>query len=181
MEMEKGLDSGPVYRTEICRLDGSEYADTLEYTLGKMAAAVAPQTLCDIAAGKLAGVPQDQTRVTVCRKISKREGRFSWNYDAGRIERMSRAYFPWPGAVCDVCAPNGSRSVINICKAKVLSGFDLAPGECADLPGRLVVGCGSGALEILELIPSGAKRMNAAAFRNGMRGQLPVFPEEISI
>jgi methionyl-tRNA formyltransferase len=52
----------------------------------------------------------------------------------------------------------------------------------AELPGKLIVGCGGkNALEILELIPSGAKRMNAAAFRNGLRGQLPVFPEEISI
>ena len=95
---------------------------------------------------------------------------------------MTRAFYPWPGAVCDYLNSSGTPGVINICKAAVVSGFDLAPGECADLPGRLIVGCGNGsALEILELIPSGAKRMNAAAFRNGLRGQLPVFPEEISI
>lgn len=182
MEMEKGLDSGPVYRTEYCQLDGSEYADSLELKLGEIAAAVAPETLCDIASGKLKGVPQDLSQVTVCRKISKSEGRFSWNFDASRIERMTRAFFPWPGAVCEYLNPAGASGVINICKAAEVSGFQLAPGECADLPGRLVVGCGNHtALEILELIPSGAKRMNAAAFRNGLRGKLPVFPEEISI
>ena len=183
MEMEKGLDSGPVYRTEYCPLTGEEYADSLEIKLGELAAAVAPETLCDIADKKLPGIPQDQSLVTVCRKISKSEGRFSWHWDAGRIERMSRAFFPWPGAVCEFQNPAGGASgVINICKAKVVSGFELAPGECADLPGRLVVGCGNGtALEIIELIPSGAKRMNAGAFRNGLRGKLPVFPEEISI
>ena len=182
MEMERGLDSGPVYRTEYCQLAGNEYADTLELKLGSLAAAVAPETLCDIAAGKLAGVPQDQSQVTVCRKISKSEGRFSWNFEASKIERMTRAFFPWPGAVCEYLNPGGSGGIINVCKAAVVSGFQLAPGECADLPGRLVVGCGNGtALEILELIPSGAKRMNAGAFRNGLRGKLPVFPEEISI
>lgn len=182
MEMEKGLDSGPVYRTEYCPLDGSEYADALELKLGEIAAAVAPETLCDIAAKKLPGVPQDQSLVTVCRKISKSEGRFSWNFNAEKIERMTRAFFPWPGALCDYLNPAGNAGVLNICKAAVISGFQLAPGECAELPGRLIVGCGGNtALEILELIPSGAKRMNAAAFRNGLRGGLPIFPEEISI
>ena len=182
MEMERGLDSGAVYRMEYCPLDGSEYADALELKLGNIAAAVAAETLCDIASGKLHGVPQNPELVTVCRKISKREGRFSWDLDAEKIERMTRAFFPWPGAVCEYLNPGGSGGIINVCKAAVVSGFQLAPGECADLPGRLVVGCGNGtALEILELIPSGAKRMNAGAFRNGLRGKLPVFPEEISI
>jgi methionyl-tRNA formyltransferase len=163
-------------------LDGSEYADSLEMKLGNIAAAVAAETLCDIASGKLQGVPQDPAQVTVCRKISKSEGRFSWNFEAEKIERMTRAFSPWPGAVCDYHNASGVPGVINICKAAVVSGFDLAPGECAELPGKLIVGCGGkNALEILELIPSGAKRMNAAAFRNGLRGQLPVFPEEISI
>lgn len=182
MEMERGLDSGAVYRMEYCPLDGSEYADSLEMKLGNIAAAVAAETLCDIASGKLQGVPQDPAQVTVCRKISKSEGRFSWNFEAEKIERMTRAFFPWPGAVCDYHNASGAPGVINICKAAVVSGFDLAPGECAELPGKLIVGCGGkNALEILELIPSGARRMNAAAFRNGLRGQLPVFPEEISI
>lgn len=182
MEMERGLDSGAVYRTEYCPLNGTEYADALEMKLGNIAAAVAPETLCKIASGELPGIPQDPALVTVCRKISKSDGRFSWNFDAARIERMTRAFFPWPGAVCDYRNSSGAPGVINICKAAVVSGFDLAPGECADISGKLIVGCGNGtALEILELIPSGAKRMNAAAFRNGLRGQLPVFPEEISI
>lgn len=182
MEMERGLDSGPVYRTEYCPLDGSEYADALEIKLGEIAAAVAAETLCSIAAGRLAGQPQDLSKVTVCRKIAKHEGRFSWEFNAEKIERMTRAFFPWPGAVCEYLTPSGSPGVINICKAAVADGYELAPGECADIPGKLIVGCGGGtALEIIELIPSGAKRMNAAAFRNGLRGQLPVFPEEISI
>ena len=180
--MEKGLDSGPVYRTEYCPLDGTEYADTLELKLGQIAADVAAETLCDIAQGKLQGEAQDKTRVTVCRKISKRDGRFSWEFNAAKIERMTRAFFPWPGAVCDYLSPEGNAGVINICKAAVIENSTLAPGECADVPGKLIVGCGENtALEIIELIPSGAKRMNAAAFRNGLRGRIPLFPEEISI
>ena len=176
LEKDKG------YLNRVVTAFGSKYADELEMKLGRIAAAVAPETLCDIAQGKLPGEVQDRTRVTVCRKISKREGRFSWEFSATKIERMVRAYFPWPGAVCDYLSPEGNAGVINICKAAVIENSTLAPGECADIQGKLIVGCGENtALEIIELTPSGAKRMNAAAFRNGLRGKLPIFPEEISI
>lgn len=184
MLMEKGLDSGPVFRMLEYKLDGTEYADSLEMELGRLAGEKLPETLHMIASGELVGTAQDLSKVSVCRKISKRDGYISWNSrSAEEIERMSRAYFPWPGALCDVEIPGGKRTVINICKAAAVSGFDsLAPGECADLNGRIVVGCSGGsALEILELIPSGTKRMNAASFRNGLRGALPVFPEELQI
>ncbi len=182
MQMERGLDSGPVYRTLTMPLTGVEYADSLENALGELAAGCAAETLVDIANGKLSAVPQDPALVTVCRKISKRDGMIDWNMPAGDIEAMTRAYFPWPGATTGIRSANGKESSICICKAKCLSGSPLAPGEVTGTPGKLVIGCGKGsALEILDLIPAGGKRMNAAAFRNGMRGELPsvIMSEEI--
>ena len=175
MEMEKGLDSGAVFRTLTMPLQGDEYADTLELALGELAASAAAETLRSIADGKLPKVPQDPAKVSICRKIAKRDGAVNWTLDAAEIEAMSRAYFPWPGAAAQ-CKTGGKTGSITICAAKVVTGFELAPGECAGIPGRLVVGCGNHtALEITELIPSGGKRMTAGAFRNGMRGALPEF------
>ena len=182
MQMEKGLDSGAVYKMLELPLKGIEYADSLEIRLGELAASVAAETLCDIAAGKLIGTPQDQAKVTICRKISKRDGRIDWNDSAADIEAMSRAYYPWPGALCEVRLPGGRETVLNICKARVLSATPLAPGEIAELAGKLVIGCGkNSALEIDELIPAGAKRTTAAAFRNGLRGELPEVLQGIEI
>ena len=175
MEMEKGLDSGAVFRTLTMPLSGNEYADALENALGELAAAHAAETLMAIANGTLTKQPQDPARVSICRKIAKRDGAVDWNMHAGEIEAMSRAYYPWPGAVaqCKIC---GKSSAVTICSAKTVPGFNLAPGECADMSGKLIVGCkNNSALEILELVPSGGKRMTAAAFRNGMRGSLPEF------
>lgn len=182
MQMEKGLDSGPVFRTLTMPLTGVEYADSLEDDLGRLAAGCAAETLVAIAKGKLTAGVQNPALVTVCRKISKRDGIINWNNSARDIEAMTRAYFPWPGATAKVRTANGKESAISICKAKVLSGSPLIPGEVTGTPGRLVVGCGGqSALEILELIPAGGKRMTAAAFRNGMRGELPeiVIEEEL--
>ncbi|MBO5667790.1 MAG: methionyl-tRNA formyltransferase [Lentisphaeria bacterium] len=182
MQMERGLDSGPVFRELRLELDHTEYADSLENELGELAAAHAVRTLQDIAGGKLAAAIQDPAAATVCRKIAKRDGMIDWHFPAERIEAMTRAYFPWPGAAASFRNAAGKESALTICAARCLSGYELPAGCCADLPGRLVVGCGCGeALEILELIPSGGKRMSAAAFRNGMRGELPEFITEAEI
>jgi len=175
MEMERGLDSGAVFKTLTMPLNGSEYADTLELQLGELAAAYAVETLLDIASGKLHGVPQDPAKISICRKISKRDGAIDWNFDAATIEAMSRAYFPWPGAVAK-CRVSGKETAVTVCRCAVAAGFELAPGTCAEVSGKLIVGCGkNSALEIFELTPSGGKRMTSAAFRNGMRGGLPEF------
>ena len=182
MQMERGLDSGPVFQTLTMELDGSEYADSLEMALGELAAAHAVETLQKIADKSYPPVPQDPAQVTVCRKISKRDGFVSWNSPAAVIEAMSRAYFPWPGAVTQCRGTDGKVQNITICSAKISDIPAPAVGKCADIAGKLIVGCGnSTALEILELIPSGGKRMNAASFRNGLRGALPEFITELEI
>ena len=176
MQMERGLDSGPVFRTLVRPLTGIEYADSLEDDLGELAGKSSVETLCAIADGTLPATPQNPAQVTVCRKISKRDGMIDWKRSAVDIEACARAYFPWPGAFAKCRSASGKEMSITICSAKCLSASPLAPGQCADAAGKLVVGCGKNtALDILELIPAGGKRMTAAAFRNGMRGELPEF------
>lgn len=179
MAMERGLDSGGVYRRLSLPLDGTEYADALELRLGELAASHAAETLREIAAHRLVPVPQDPAKVTVCRKIAKPDGAVDWNASAAVIEAMSRAYCPWPGATARCRIPDGREITVTLRRCREAAGFALAPGRCAELPGRLVVGCGgNSALEILEILPSGGKLMSAAAFRNGMRGKLPEFIAE---
>lgn len=182
MQMERGLDSGPVFRTLTMPLSGVEYADSLEIALGKLAADHAVETLCAIADGSLSANIQNPANVSVCRKISKRDGIINWQDDAKHIEAMTRAFFPWPGASAKCRNSSGKELAVSICAAKCLTGSPLSPGVCADVNGKIVVGCGNNsALEILELIPAGGKRMNAAAFRNGLRGELPEFIMEAEI
>ena len=182
MQMEKGLDSGPVFRTLTMELSGCEYADSLEMAMGELAAGCTVETLQKIADGTFPPVEQNPAEVTICRKISKHDGCICWKNPAAFIEAMTRAYFPWPGATAQCVAAGGKVLNISVCSAKVVENSDLQPGKCADIPGKLIVGCGSSsALEILELIPSGGKRMSAAAFRNGLRNTLPEFVTELEI
>ena len=175
MAMERGLDTGAVYETITVPLDHSEYASELEFKLGSIAAEAAPGILGSICSGELVPVPQDSVEATVCTKIRKADGLIRWTGSAHEIEAMVRAYCPWPGAFASVRSPKGVESVtlIRVNCRRELSG---RPGQVlrADKYG-LVVACGKGAIEILELAPPGRRSMSAVAYLNGLRGEIPEF------
>lgn len=175
MAMERGLDTGAVYQTIPLPLDHTEYASELEFKLGRIAAEAAPGVLGSICRGELRAVPQDSVSATVCTKIRKADGLIRWTGFCQEIEAMVRAYCPWPGAFSRVRTSKGEESVTLL---RVAMRRDLAgrPGEVlrADKYG-LVVACGRGAIEILELAPPGRRSMPATAWLNGLRGEIPEF------
>lgn len=173
MAMERGLDTGPVFHTVRIALDHREYADLLEFKMGQIAAEATPGILCAIAAGHLTAVPQDSALATVCTKIRKTDGKIDWKARALDIEAMVRAFSPWPGAYCTFLTTKGEIPV-TLTKVLMRRDFNGDPGEVlqADKYG-LVIGCGQGAIEVLELAPSGRRAMPAVAFLNGLRGERP--------
>ncbi len=175
MAMERGLDTGAVYQTIPVPLDHSEYAAELEFKLGVIAAEATSGILCSICRGELLPEPQDSVQATVCTKIRKADGQVRWTESCYELDAMVRAYCPWPGAFATVRTSKGVESVtlIRVNHRRDLSG---RPGELlrADKHG-LVVACGKGAIEILELAPPGRRSMPAVAYLNGLRGELPEF------
>jgi len=176
MRMERGLDTGPVYRVLERPMDGTECADTLEIELGELAGRYAAEIMHDIAGGVLQAVPQDDSAATKCGKICRADGRIDWRKSAADISAMVRAYSPWPGAWSD-CRSEKGESAVTICRIAAADGVSgVAPGEIqAGSKKKLIVGCGDGAVEVLELQPAGGKRMTGAAFLNGLRGGEAVF------
>ena len=168
MQMEKGLDTGGVYRQLRRPLDGTETTASLEAALGEMAAEAAPETLCAIAAGTLKAEPQDAAQATCCGKIDKAAGEIDWRRPASEIEAAVRAYQPWPGARFRCTVP-GREIAVTLLAAKVVAG-SAAPGtnlKC-DKKGWIVA-CGEGALELLRIAIPGKREMPATAFLNGVR------------
>ena len=172
MRMERGLDTGPVYRVFEYRLDGTETAPALENALGELAAARLAETLFAIAAGELPAVPQNDADATRCGKIRKADGAIDWRRNAAEIDAMVRAYAPWPGAWSAYESPKGNGTV-TLCAVRALPCSGAHPGmRVGESRKELLVGCGEdSALEILELQPAGGKRMPGTAFLNGLRGE----------
>ena len=171
MHMDRGLDTGAVYRTLEFPLHGDEYADDLERKLGELAGRAVAETLTGIASGRYLPVEQDHAAATVCRKIRKDDAWIDWRRSAAEIAAMVRAYHPWPGARCRIRRSSGD-SVLTLRRVEVAPGKVMSPGEVA-VPDRrtLLVGCGDVALKLLELTPESSKTMDAAAYLNGLRGE----------
>jgi len=173
MDMEVGLDCGKVYKTLVRKLDGSEYADTLEVELGRMAAEDTLNVLQLIADGTLAGTVQDPALVTMTGKLKKLDGLIDWNRSAKEIEAAIRAYTPWPGASFAL-ELNGEIKNLMITAGKVVENPENLPAGTvikADRRGW-VIACGSDALELVEVIPPGKKPMTGSNFLNGCRENL---------
>lgn len=174
MLMERGLDSGPVYHTIMVPLDHREYADMLEVKLGYTAAQAAPGIIGAIARHEFEPVRQDSTAATVCTKIRKSDGVINWTNSALSIEAMVRAYYPWPGAQCTILTTRGEE---RLTLTRVQHRMDLhgVPGRVLQADKyALIIACGKGAIEIIELAPPGRRAMPAVAFLNGLRGEKPV-------
>jgi methionyl-tRNA formyltransferase len=159
MQMDVGLDTGPVLRQAKTAIRSDDDAASLHDRLATMGADLILEVLADVESGRALVRPQPKLGITYARKIDKRETRLDWTRPAAELERAVRAFRPAPGASTRV-----GEAELKIWRARVADARALAPGEVID---GLVVGCGEGALEILELQRAGGRRLGAAEFLRG--------------
>jgi methionyl-tRNA formyltransferase len=158
MQMDAGLDTGPVLRQERISIAGEDDARTLHDRLAALGGDLIVESLADVASGVARANPQSPAGVTYAAKIGKRETELDWRRPAAELERAVRAFRPTPGAGTHL-----DGQPIKVWRARVV-GQHLPPGAVGE---PLVVGCGEGALEILELQRAGGKRLAAADFLRG--------------
>ncbi|QSH40358.1 methionyl-tRNA formyltransferase [Lentisphaerota bacterium ZTH] len=168
MRMDKGLDTGDIYRIVEMELSGQENADELELKLGRLAANSVADSITDIYSGICKPVPQDNNRASLTRKIKKCDCVINWEKSAKHIEAMVRAFHPWPGTSFIVKSKKGDLK-INVTSAEVADS-EGKPGEVLQADKKaLIVGCGKQALSLKLLVPQGKKEMSGPAFLNGHR------------
>jgi methionyl-tRNA formyltransferase len=166
MKMDAGLDTGEIVaqaRTPISPTDNSQ---TLHDRLAQLGAELLVETIPAYVAGKISPQPQPTEGSSYAAKIKKEDGQIDWNLPAKKILDRLRAFTPWPGAFTFLpAAPESPR--LKIWKAEIVERSGNA-GEIlsADKNG-IVVGCGEGALRILELQRESGRRLNAAEFLAG--------------
>ena len=156
MQMEKGLDTGPMLataRTPIERKNAGE----LTAELAELGAQLMVGTLIDLAA--LHPVAQDDLEATYAPKIDKAESRIDFHRDAEFIERQARAFAPAPGAFFEI-----GQERYRVLHAEVI-GREGAPGTVLD--DRLTVACGHGAIRPTLIQRAGKPAMDAAALLRG--------------
>ena len=157
MQMDAGLDTGSVLLARATPIGADDTSATLHDRLADLGATLIVEALDRL--GGLTRTPQSAGGVTYAHKIDKREAALDWHASAVLLERRVRAFDPFPGA-----ALNDRGTTLKLWRAAVHPGAEgHAPGEViSTLPAPLVVACGDGALELLELQRPGGRRLPAA-------------------
>lgn len=168
MRMVERMDAGPMLLQQKTPIAPDETQATLTNKLAELGAQALLEALGALARGQLRETPQDESRATYTSPVKKQDALIDWNLPAEQIERMVRAYDPWPVAFT-YC--NGEE--LRIYRAAVIPDSGSAqPGTIVELKGSFVVQCGAARLRLLEVQGAGRKRMKAEDFARGRRLKL---------
>ncbi len=172
MQMDAGLDTGPVLRRVGCPIRDDDTGASLHDRLAALAADILVEALAELERGRLRGEPQDESLATYAPRISKRDALLDWSRPAQALERQVRAYNPWPVAYTFRPAAgdrDGEPGVrLRIWRARVVAGdVDAAPGTVVARDGSGIdVATGRDNLRILSLQPAGKRIMSCGDYLN---------------
>ena len=163
MQMELGLDTGPVHLSRSTPIGARETAGALHDRLATLAAETLLSALPPILASTSVAVPQDGALATDARKISKAEALLDWREPAVQLERRVRAFDPWP--VAETRLGDGRR-------LRVFEATALGDVSAAALPGTIVaagrdgidVATGDGVLRLRRIQPPSGRAMDVEAY-----------------
>ena len=159
MQMEAGLDTGPVLLSGRVQITADETAGTLHDKLADLGARLIVETLAKL---PIDAVVQPEIGVTYAAKIEKAEAQIDWRRPAREIERQIRAFNPFPGA-----AGTLDGAAIKVWRAELVAA-EAPPGTVVSVERRgIVVACGDGGLCLTELQKAGGKRLPVAQFLAG--------------
>ena len=165
MQMDEGLDTGPVLLAEHVAIGPKTTTGSLHDELASVGASLMVRAVAGLERGTLVATPQPEEGVTYASKISKEEARIDWMRPASEVDCHIRGLTPFPGAFFEVTRDKA------VTRIKVLSAEPVAakgePGEVISIKDGITVACGEGALRIGELQRAGKGPMKADDFLRG--------------
>lgn len=167
--MVRKLDAGDVLLARETDIEAEETGGALTARLAALGAEAAIAALDLVRAERAVFTPQDESRVTHCRKIPKSAGWIDWTQSAERLARHVRAFTPWPGARGRLA--DGRELTVVRARAEPAQK-DAPPGALdADALGRgeLRVATGSGCLQLLDVQPAGKRALAVGEWLRGAR------------
>uniref|UniRef100_A0A7C1WXG8 Methionyl-tRNA formyltransferase n=1 Tax=Pseudomonas graminis TaxID=158627 RepID=A0A7C1WXG8_9PSED len=169
MRMEAGLDTGPMLLKVTTPITGEDTGGTLHDRLAELGPTAVIQAIAGLADGTLIGEVQDDSLATYAHKLNKDEARIDWSRPAVELERLVRAFNPWP-----ICHTTLNGEALKVLAAQFADG-EGAPGSIIDASKEgLLVACGSGALRLTRLQLPGGKPLGFADLFNSRREKFAV-------
>ena len=165
MRIVEKMDAGPMYLQRAIPIAPDDTQATLKEKLAELGASAMLEAIGLAARGALTETPQDEALATYTPRVEKKDAAIDWTRSAAEIERMTRAYDPWPVARTKF---GGDEVLIWRAAVDESKTSGKTPGLLFALP-QPIVQCGIGTLRLIEVQAPGRKRMSAADFFRGKR------------
>ncbi|WP_054893036.1 MULTISPECIES: methionyl-tRNA formyltransferase [unclassified Pseudomonas] len=164
MRMEAGLDTGPMLLKVTTPISDDDTGGSLHDRLAQLGPGAVVQAIAGLADGSLQGEVQDDALATYAHKLNKDEARLDWSRPAVELERLIRAFNPWP-----VCHSTLDGETLKVLGANLSTGKG-EPGEILSASkDGLVVACADGALSLTRLQLPGGKALAFSDLFNSRR------------
>jgi methionyl-tRNA formyltransferase len=167
MQMDEGLDTGPVAVGEIIPIGPDLTAGELHDQMMRVGADLMGRALAALERGSLDFTPQPETGALYAKKIEKSESRIDWSLPASEVHNHIRGLSPFPGAWFELDL-GGKPTRVKVLRSTLADG-SATPGTLLD---NLTIACGSGAVRLVQVQREGKGAMDAATFLRGA-GPLP--------
>lgn len=165
MQMAEGLDTGDILAKDQVRIDRKN-SQELHDILAEMGGRLLVKTLDLMEKGQVRAVPQNEAEATYAGLIYKKDGKIDFTKSPENIERLIRAFDPWPGAFCSI---NGK--TVKFWKADACEDVsDAEPGTIINVDDTgIKIACGGKILKVTELQMPGKKRIKVGDYLRGNR------------
>jgi methionyl-tRNA formyltransferase len=170
MQMEKGLDTGPVLLSEVTAITADDTAGSLTDRLSYLGAQLLPRALSALERGGLVATPQTDEGLTYANKISSDEARIDWTRPARELDFHIRGLSPFPGAWFELEDENGKNYRVKALMSRLTDEESSAPsGAIMASENALHIATGDGVIALTRLQRAGGKAQGAGEFLRGAK------------
>ncbi|MGH1419938.1 MAG: methionyl-tRNA formyltransferase [Hyphomicrobiaceae bacterium] len=166
MQMEEGLDTGPVCLAEAVTIGTNMTAGELHDELAGRGGDLMNRALAALVKGALTSTVQSEDGVTYAGKISKSETRINFNQPALDVHNTIRGLSPFPGAWFEAKGPTGKMERIKVLASELVGDLKGGPAGSV-LDDNLTIACASGAVRLVRLQRAGKKPASVSDFLRG--------------
>ena len=169
MWMDEGMDTGDALLEVRIPIRPDHTGGTLHDELAELAHGPLLKALELIRQGCAPRLPQDHTKATHTGKLEREHGRLDWSQSVEVLERLIRAFDPWPGTFTTVPDAEGKPLQLKVHEARIAADAEACPvgGTVLSKDGGLWVACGRGVVVLTQVQLEGKKRMSAVDFLRG--------------
>lgn len=166
MKMDAGLDTGPILWQKALKIEPDDTYPTIEEKLAKIAILGLTEAIPGYINGRLTPTPQNNSQTTICKELTREDGKIDWRKTAQEIYNQYRGLTPWPGVWTTWNNKRLKLLQIRPTDKTLPAGKVLVEGD------KIYIGASDKAIEILELQLEGKQKMLAKSFVNGYKNKL---------